>query len=47
MEESLVYLKKTDANQFVEARLCDEITDEHLSLWHQTGVPVMEAHCHG
>ncbi|HEX4120902.1 MAG TPA: hypothetical protein VH619_09820 [Verrucomicrobiae bacterium] len=47
MTESQVYLRKIASNQMVDASLFDEITDEHLGMWKNTWVPMMEAYCQG
>jgi hypothetical protein len=47
MNESRVYLKKSETNVLVEASLLDEVTDDHLSMWNGSWVPAMEAFCVG
>lgn len=44
MNESKVYLQKSESNEFVEASLFDKVTDEHLALWDTTWAPAMHVH---
>jgi hypothetical protein len=38
---STIYLQRIDDQQFVEASICDEITDTDLKRWEETWVPAM------
>jgi hypothetical protein len=44
MNESQVYLQKSETYEFVEASLFDKVTDEHLALWDTSWAPAMRAH---
>ena len=44
MNESEVYLQKSETNEFVAASLFDKVTDEHLALWDTSWAPAMQAH---
>ena len=44
MNESIVYLQKTDSGELVEASLFDAVTDEHLALWDSSWAPAMRSH---
>lgn len=44
MNESRVYIQRSDDNQLVEASLFDEASDEHLALWDSSWIPAMRAH---
>lgn len=44
MNESKIYLFKSETDEIVEASLFDEVTDEHLALWDTSWAPAMKAH---
>ena len=41
MDCSIIYLQRIDDGEFVEAMICDEITDRDLKRWEETWVPAM------
>ena len=44
MNESTVYLQKTESGAFIEASLFDQVTDDHLAMWRSKWVPVLKMH---
>lgn len=44
MNESQVYLQKSETNELVEASLFDKVTDDHLALWDTSWAPAIRAH---